>query len=233
MKAHTRDLAREGLRAYLAQPESPGPGGVLVLPGHYGLDERARSFADQLAEAGLTAIVNDQYSHQPRTPTKDEAATWAKELRDQTSLDQMATWLTYMQSELSVSALGTIGFCQGGRFALLLAAHDRRLAACVTFYPSLNVPNRPNQEMDAVALAGEIRCPTMLVHAGLDHVTKPETFLALRDNLLARPAPTDVQVYPDGDHGFMTAEEHLGPGNDAARQLSWPQAVAFLLAALG
>ena len=38
-----------------------------------------------------------------------------------------------------------MGFCLGGRYAVLLAGKDKRLAACVPYYPSIRVPNKPNQ----------------------------------------------------------------------------------------
>ena len=45
----------------------------------------------------------------------------------------------------------------------------------------------------------------------------------------AASAPTIVQHYPDGDHGFM---QRTGATNEAAIHLSTPQTIAFLKAAL-
>jgi carboxymethylenebutenolidase len=131
-----------------------------------------------------------------------------------------------------LKAIGTLGFCLGGRFSLLLCVRDRRLGACLTYYPSIRVPKPPNQHQDAVALAAEISCPVQLVYPGQDHVIERETFLQLQATLQKRHAPTIVQFYPEASHSFMVLDRTSGEVDRAAARLSWPQAIAFLSACL-
>ncbi len=112
---------------------------------------------------------------------------------------------------------------------MLLSAHDKRIAACVSYYPTIETPPLPGQDEDVVALATRIPCPVHMIRAGKDHLTSEEVFHRLQANLQSRSAPTIVQIYPAGDHGFM---QRAGAANEAAIHLSTPQTIAFLKAAL-
>lgn len=222
----------EGLSGFLAEPEPGSNAGVLLLPSHFGMNDLARGQAASLAQAGLITVIWNQYAgREAIVPSHEQAVRWGAELHDETALGQAATWLGWMQSELRLQHVGAIGFCQGGRFALLLAARERSLSACVSYYPTITSPRKPNQDLEVVPIVSEIACPVQLIYPGRDHVTSRATFGALRTNLEGRRAATIVHVYPDADHGFLTTAAE--PNNAPAAQLSWPQAIAFLQAALG
>jgi dienelactone hydrolase len=108
----------------------------------------------------------------------------------------------------------------------MVAARDRRIKACAACYPSIENPNHPNQEQDAVALAAGIACPALVIQPGHDHVATPETYAALKESLLKRAAPTVWHYYPDAEHGFMHRKEPAA--NPAATALASPQLVGFL-----
>jgi carboxymethylenebutenolidase len=221
-----------GLHSYVAQPESPSGRGVLLLPTIFGIDTFVQYIADSLAAAGFTTLIWDPYCGQPLPGTVPEASARAKTLEDEASLSGMSNCVGYMLGELHLKAIGALGFCLGGRFGLLLCARDRRLGACLTYYPSIRVPQLPNQHQDAVALAAEINCPVQLVYPGQDHVIERETFLQLQATLQKRQAPTIVQFYPEASHSFMTLDRSPGEVDKAAARISWPQAIAFLSACL-
>jgi carboxymethylenebutenolidase len=133
-----------------------------------------------------------------------------------------------MLDTLHLPAVAVLGFCLGGRYAVLLAARDKRLFACVPYYPSVRVPMSPNQTLDAVALAADIQCPVHLVYAGADQVFLQPVFVQVRDALEKRAAATVVQIHPGAVHSFMRPELHSAPANAIASRLSWPPVLAFL-----
>ena len=100
------------------------------------------------------------------------------------------------------------------------------------YYPSIRVPNPPNQTLDAVALAAEIPCPVHLIHAGADQVFEPAVFALVRDVLEQRTVATMVQVHPGAVHSFMRPDLQSVPANASGTRLSWPPVVAFLDACL-
>jgi carboxymethylenebutenolidase len=135
-------------------------------------------------------------------------------------------WLDHLTGDLRLRSVGVAGFCLGGRLALIAAARDKRIKACVTAYPSIHSPLQANQELDAIALSAGITCPVHVVQPGHDHVASPQTYASLKQTLFKRGAPTIWQLYPDGEHGFMHRKDP--PANVAATTLALPQVVAFL-----
>ena len=215
---------------YLAQPEGTARAGVLILTTIFGINEFARSYADMLANNGLAAAVWDINSGLPLTTDYQECIKRARTLTDEAVAAKLDQWLGFMRGELRLGAIGTAGFCIGGRFALLLCAKDKGIRACAAAYPSIEHPRLPNQAMDSLALSANIECPVLVVQPGKDHVSQPETYAILKDSLHQREAPTVWHCYPVAEHGFMhrpTPQE-----NQQATALAAPQLLAFLKACL-
>ena len=228
---HDQDRSHHARRArWLARAAATATrAGVLLLPTVHGVDQSAKDYAQALAEAGLTTVIWEPFAGQPPADTREQRAARLAILTDASSLDEMTWWFEFMQGELPLRAIAAAGFCLGGRYALLLAARERYLAACLSYYPTIETPPLPGQTEDVVALASDIHCPVHMVRAGKDHLTSDDVFLRLQTNLQRRTVPTIVQVYPEGEHGFM---QRMGQSNETAIRLSTPQSIAFLKAAL-
>jgi carboxymethylenebutenolidase len=231
MTIKSSSLSGPDLHGYLAEPEKAAHRGVLILPTIFGVNEFARQYADTLAAAGMTAAVWDINSGLPLTADYQECIKRARTLTDAGVAGMVGRWLDKMMGDLGLASVAVLGFCIGGRFALLQAARDKRLRGCAVAYPSIESPRLPNQEMDALALAAEITCPVQILRPGNDHVTSPETYEILTSALLKRSAPTMLQVHPAAEHGFM--HRKTPEANVAATSLASPQVVEFLKACVG
>lgn len=227
MPIQETELHIDDQRAYCYKPEGETKSGVLYLPTNGGPDKINRRSAHSLAEAGMTTLLWDPYPKLNETPPPDERSKLSAAVDDDWAVEGQSRWLTYMKEELGVERFGCIGFCMGGRYSLILASKDRRLNALVSYYPTVRVPTPAHQKYDAVAVCGEIRCPTTLVCPGEDHITTQETYAAMRASLRKREEPTIAQVYPHAPHGFI---QH--GGSEADVNLAWVQTTAFLKAAL-
>jgi carboxymethylenebutenolidase len=221
-------ITLDGASGYLAKAKSPRAG-VLLLPMIYGVNRFVRDYAGALAERGMTTLVWDPYPDETPPEGLDAALHLAKELRDTPSLDSMSICVDFLMGELQLDTIGTIGFCLGGRYCLMLAAADARIGACAAVYPTIEAPRRANQDEDAVLRAGEIACPVQLVIPGHDHITQAETYERLQTALERRAAYTVVQRHPDAHHGFMHTPE---PANAIAAKRSRPVLSAFFEACL-
>ncbi len=230
MSIETQDIARDGLYGYMARPQPAGKGGVLIVPTIFAVNPFVRQYADELARAGLTAAVCDLYSGLPLVTGYEESLARARKLNDGLVEQIVGKWLDHLQHSHALRSLGILGFCLGGRFALLRAARDARIVACAAAYPSIEDPMLPNQSQDVLKLAPDIRCPVQICQPGHDHVASKETYRALKDVLDRRSAPTIWQYYPDAEHGFMHRKEPVA--NPAATVIASPQVVAFLAACL-
>src|SRR5262245_11262828 len=134
----TTDVHRDGLHAALTQPEAGARAGLLLLPMVYGIESKVQEYAGWLADAGYAALVWDPYSGRDVPQgTPADLAPLSRSLRDGAVRAEQERWLGYLRNELGLARLGVMGWCMGGRFALLLAAHSRDLAACVAYYPSI------------------------------------------------------------------------------------------------
>ena len=230
MAIKTEKFSGPQLYGYVAQPEDGARGGVLVLPTIYGINEFARGYADLLANSGLVAVVWDINSGLPLVTDYAECIKRARTLTDRSVASMLTCWIDTMLADMKVTSIGVVGFCIGGRFALLTAAGDKRVTACAMAYPSIESPRLANQEQDALGLAADIACPVHLIQPGHDHVSSVETYTTLKQALHQRVAPTIVQYYPEAEHGFMHRDKP--EANRIATTLASPQLIAFLQACL-
>jgi len=217
----------KGLVTHAERPRA----GVLLLCTITGVDAFMRERGQRFAEAGYSSLVWDPYPGEAVPQDLPSAQARAKKLNDG-AVDEMTDCVSYMFDTMKLRSVAVVGFCLGGRYALLLGGRDKRLFACVPYYPSVHVPNQPQQTLDAVALSAEIACPVHLIHAGADQVFKPEAFALVRAALERRPVATIVEIHPGAVHSFMRPDLQGLPANAAGSRLSWPQVVAFLDACL-
>lgn len=126
-----------GRTAYLATPvvtrDRPGPWpGVVVVHDILGMTDDVREQADWLAAAGYVAVVPDLYGGRVvRCVRSIFAQLTAREGSAFDRLEETRSWLA--ASDDCTGAVGTIGYCMGGGFALLLAGRPGWSASSVNY----------------------------------------------------------------------------------------------------
>lgn len=222
------------LGAYLAEPEAGSTGGMLVLPMVTGIGEQVRTFAEDVARAGITALCWDPF-HGASTDThsRDDLFGMMAELDDETALREQRTLLDHLHSERGCSAVGTIGYCLGGRFAFLLAAADPRVRAVVAYHPTVPAQPAANHTMDPFEAVRRITAPVLMHYPGQDTLVPWESFRKLQEGLQSRTdVDTVVHLYPQAEHGFSDSSRHGNDANRSAYAYSWPQSLSFIQTAL-
>lgn len=215
-----------GVPHYLTRAAAPATAGVLLLPHAPGIDAFVRDFADRLAARGLPSVAWNPYPDLPMGATFEKRPA---KPADGAAVEMMSKCIDFMHAELGAQRIAAIGFCMGGRYALLLGAKEPRLNAAVAAYPSIPAELAPGQDTDPVVAAASIACPVQLLYPGRDHITSRAVFEKLQTNLEARSAPTAIQIYPDAEHGFMHAK---GEHNALATRRARPQIDGFVEAYL-
>ena len=233
MPIKTNDVKCGDVAAYYARNDGPAEGGVLLLPSIHGREAYVMDYVHALAEAGIPTLMWDLFPGLGEAHTREERQARGEKLSDAGSLKQMSRCLDYMFGELSLKKVATLGFCLGGRYTLVLGAHEKRLAGIVSYYPTIETHRLNSQEWDAVAEAVDIACPVHLIAPGNDHLTSHETFVTLQKNLQDRHQPTSIQYFPDAEHAFMQIERRPGKANEQAVAMSWAASFAFLKSTLG
>jgi carboxymethylenebutenolidase len=229
----TSMITVHGLNAYLSRPAGGSPGGMLLVPMINGISAQTREYADELAASGVTALSWDPWRGRPsgdETPFKT-LMQWMSELDDEACLGELDRLLDHLFGELGCTSVGTIGWCMGGRFSLLLGGRDDRLANVVAYHPTVPGTPAPNHTVDAVAATAAIKAPVMMLYPGSDDLVPRKSFDRLQAALLSREAgPSMVHFYPGAEHGFSAKARHSKPVNKTAFDLSWPQVLAFVRA---
>ncbi|AXB44816.1 dienelactone hydrolase family protein [Amycolatopsis albispora] len=218
------------LSAYLARPEGGSASGMLLLPMITGIGAQVREYAHQLAERGITALTWDVW-HGPSsddTPIERLQELLAA-LDDENSLAEQTRLLDHLLGELGCTKAGVIGWCLGGRYALILAGQDDRLANAVAYHPTVPGETPPNHTVDAVAHTARIKAPVMMLYPGADSLVPHERFAELQAALQGRETGASIiHHYPGAEHGFSNRTRHGNEVNLHAYRLSWPQVLDFV-----
>jgi carboxymethylenebutenolidase len=229
-----KDIHRKKLHARFAKPWGKCSAGVLLLPSAFGFGPGVDDQLTHLAEAGLAALAWNPYSaYDANLPREERSRISETVLMDADCLKEQSLWIGYMIEKLAMPNIGVLGFCMGGRMALLLAAQDSRVKAVSAFYPTMRDP-RPANAIDLPPVADKIACPVQVHYPGKDHLTSHASLQRLRAALDARQstAPAAVLHYPQGTHGFLGKTREASPADYESGLTSWPVTTAFFNAAL-
>ncbi|MEE1799374.1 dienelactone hydrolase family protein [Streptomyces sp. JV176] len=184
----------------MARPEGPGPWpGVVVVHEALGVDDVMLRQAERLARAGYLALMPDLFTQGGvrRCLVPTMRASRSGHGRAYQDIEAARTFLT--ESPDCTGAVGIIGFCMGGAFALMSAGNGSFDAA------SANYGMLPAQ-LDRV-LAGA--CPVVASYGGRDRMLKGAA--AELDSALERLGVVhDVKEYPQAGHAFLNDAE-VGP----------------------
>jgi carboxymethylenebutenolidase len=208
---------------YLARPRRKGRfPGVLVIAGNRITEEYIPNTCAALALAGYVGMAPDIYHTVPDSAQTPEAMN--KALEGHTEDDFLAdirAGAEFLGRDAGVARRppGLVGFCAGGRRALLYAArHPGDAAAVVAYHPGKTT----REEIAGLRAPVQIHCGTADRHVKVEDVRELEA--ALR----AQGTPVEVHLYEGADHGFLAYTRPFYRPADA--ELSWRRTVAFLRA---
>jgi carboxymethylenebutenolidase len=203
---------------YLARPEKPGPG-VIVLQEWWGLVPQIERVADRFAGEGFVALAPDLY-HGETTQSPDQAGKLMMSLRVDVAARDLAAAIDYLTALPGVTgpSVGTIGFCMGGALSLFAASGNPEVGACVVFYGI-----HPNIKPDLPSLGA----PVLGIFAEKDAMVTPEVVADLDRRLTELGKPHAFHTYPDTTHAFFN-EDRPDVYAPAAAADAWAKTLTFL-----
>lgn len=217
----TFDSAGGQAHGYLATPASGSGPGLIVIQEWWGLDDHLASVVDRFAAEGFVALAPDLFGG-TTTHDSDQAGAMMAELSVDDAVDQLAGAVDYLLGLPSVTSetLGTVGFCMGGGFVLLLAAKQGdRISAAVPFYGV--GPAVPDTYAGITA--------AIQGHYGENDDFYPVEAAQQQEEQIRYESNTEVTFfyYPAG-HAFHNDKDLMGTFDPDSAALAWSRTVAFL-----
>ena len=198
------------MEAYEAKPKEGGSyPGIVVLMEAFGLNDHIKKVTERIAQEGYVAIAPDLYHREAErlVPYSDlqKAVGIMNKLQDSKIMDDVGAAIAHLKSQSNVKAgsIGVTGFCMGGRFTYLAAAHHNKdVKAAVPFYPG----GVPMGNPSPLSRTGEIKCPIYLFFGGKDPLIPQEHVDKINAELTDKKINFQLKLYPDATHGFFCDE---------------------------
>lgn len=230
------------VNAYLAMPAGEGPHpGIVVIHEAGGLGEHIRDVANRFANIGYAALGVDLYTREGGPPSLDDMQVVMKRLfamSDATVLGDLKAAVDLLRARSDATGkVGCIGFCMGGRFALLLACASERLDAVVDcwggFIDRADFEQRSSAQRPTppLELAAELHCPLLGAVGAEDQNPSPALAHDLAERARASGQEVQIDVYEGAGHAFF-ADYRPSYRPEPAAEL-WQRTVPFLARHLG
>ncbi|MFJ2191053.1 dienelactone hydrolase family protein [Kitasatospora sp. NPDC087861] len=211
---------------YLARPpQGVGPG-LVVVQEWWGLTSHIATMADRFATEGFTVLAPDLFGG-ATTHDSAEAARLSRELPVERAVEDLSGAVDHLLALDGVvgDAVGVVGFCMGGGFALLLAARaGDRVAAAVPFY---GLP--PDPDFDYRGLTAHVLGHFGELDRSIPMAAVDEAAIRIGEATDVRP---EIHFYPAG-HAFMNDENPLGTYDPLQAATAWRRTLTFLWGHLG
>ncbi len=220
------------LKGYVVTPKegkAPFPT-VLVIMEAFGLNDQIKGVCDLYANYGYAAIAPDIYDGATFTYDKvGDAVAKLKTLKDEIVVKQFGQTLDFVakQPEMRSDAVGTVGFCMGGRYSFLISAmFADRIHSAVCFYGGGIASNRdPVGRVSLLPLVSKIKAPIMFIYSAEDESINGAEHARIVQAMTDARKRYILSVTPNTQHGFMN--EARSTYNESAAIEAWDMAFGF------
>ena len=215
------------IQAYLARPSKIGRyPAVVIAHGNPGVPDDIKYTAEYLAQSGFVGLVYDWASSAPAPTDKQELAKWQDYIYTnefvQRQIEDVKSGIVYLKEQPFVKRrkqVAMVGFCAGGRLALLLAAQSKAVEAVVSFYGPVDYRGRKHKTdpaPDVLEVVNKIRVPVQ-GHYGLrDEVALAVDAKSFEKYMREQKTPAEMYYYQNAGHSFCNFLRPAGsdPGYD-------------------
>ena len=217
------------METYEAKPkEGRAHPAVIVLMEAFGLNGHIKNVTERIAREGYVAIAPDLYHRETERVVPyaelQKAVGIMNRLQDSKMMDDVGAVISHLkaQSYVKAGSIGVTGFCMGGRFTYLAAAHHNKdVKAAVAFYAG----GVPMGNPSPLSRTGEIHCPIYLFFGGKDPLIPAEHVAQINKALTDAHKTFMMKVYPETTHGFF-CDERPSYHADAAKD-AWEKFKSF------
>jgi carboxymethylenebutenolidase len=218
------DTGERQLPVLVARPGMPESGAVIVVHHRTGIDRFVIDVVTRLCSEGLGVVVPDLFAGIPAHPDPEVRKAQLRDVRIERDMRATAR----LAASLTGHGPSIVGFCMGGRIALLAAVTGVPVSRAACFYGG--AIQQPWGEGPAPLDLLTARTPPVQFHRGVEDVHPDDgDTRALLERAQQTGAEVDLCTYAGAGHAFLDPyrEDAYAP-RAAAR--AWTTATAFLLA---
>lgn len=183
--------------------------GVLVVHEWMGLDDYAKSRANQLAKMGYIAFAADIYGKGVKAKNPAEAGTMSGKYKNDRKLMRsrvIAGFNTLKNNKLvDQNKIAAIGYCFGGTTVLELARSGTKLNGVISFHGGLDTP-KPED-------AKNIKSKVLVLHGADDPFVPMKDVEAFQNEMRLGKVDWQMVSYSNSVHGFTNPKN----GNDNSK----------------
>jgi carboxymethylenebutenolidase len=214
--------------AYLARPKKPGRFPVvIVITGNSINEEYIQNTTAMLAEKDFVGIAPNIFSLQKDSMSAEEKRkVFVERITDEVIFRDLQSSIDYLRTQdfARRKGIGIMGFCFGGRCALMFAAKSREIAAVAPFYGNLRTPSFANRKEDPLDVMNQIKAPVQGHYSNNDAEIPLDQLKSLETNLHARRIPVEIFTYA-AQHGFFAYTRRTYQAD--AANTSWQRTADF------
>jgi carboxymethylenebutenolidase len=217
---------------YEARPAAAGRYPVvLVVPEAFGMHEHIKDIARRFAKLGYVGITFEPYAREGgvlQLPDIQAIMKVINAVPDARVMADLDAIVAYAKQHPSAQAdrVGVTGFCRGGLYALLYAAHSPDMKAAVAWYGQIKPAMAPGIRTEGpLNVVSKINCPILMLNGEADAGIPVADVREMEAALKAAGKTVEVAIYPGAPHAFF-ADYRPSYRPEAAKD-AWARCVAW------
>jgi len=222
---------------YLARPSALGQyPGLIFVHGVHGYEEHMKDVARRFAVLGYSCIVpalycRDEFRSVVEEDDLPKASKWLGSRPNAQTIGDLAGALSFLQTSPQTSPyvserIGLVGFCSGGRLALIFACNSKGLGAFVNFYSNGIYQSTDVNPAPAAEMVENLSCPMLGLFGDDDANPSPDDVARLRKDLEASSKTFELVSYKDAAHAFFS--DTRPSYRPEASQMAWGRCLEWL-----
>ncbi len=213
----------------------PSAGGkhpvVLVIPEVFGMHEHIKDVTRRFAREGFLSITFEPYAqeggvlHLPDIAAVRKVVDAVPDKRVMGDLDAIVNYVKQHPSA-QPDRIGVTGFCRGGMYTLLFAAHSREMRAAVAWYGPIKPAITPGvRTVGPLDVATRIKAPVLGLYGEADVGIPTADVKEMEAALKGAGGTAEFVIYPGAPHAFY-ADYRPSYRAEAAKE-AWSRCVGW------
>jgi carboxymethylenebutenolidase len=217
---------------YEARSAAPGKYPVvLVIPEVFGMHEHIKDVTRRFAKEGFLAITFEPYAreggvlHLTDMTAVRKVVDAVPDAQVMSDLDSLVAYATKYPAG-KVDRIGVTGFCRGGLYTFLFAAHNREVKASVAWYGQLRPAKTPGiRTVGPFDIVAKIHSPLLGLYGEADLGIPVADVKEIEASLKGAGKTAEFVIYPGAPHAFY-ADYRPSYRTEAAKD-AWARCIAW------